>query len=158
MSTKIKIQGKRVRETTLEHIRRVNSMLIVCANVLLRKAINHDSTKLEEPEVGIFEKFGNAFRDVPYGSPEYYRITNLPEFQEAVKHHHKHNPHHVEFFKEGALGMDLFDIIEMVCDWKAACERNPGGLLEYHIKVNFERFNIPVDLQKVILNTLKTLK
>jgi hypothetical protein len=38
-----------------------------------------------------------------------------------------HNSHHPEHYgNRGISGMDLFDVVEMMCDWMAAARRNPA--------------------------------
>ncbi len=48
--------------------------------------------------------------------------------------------------------MDLFDLVEMVCDWMAVAKRNPedGVKLAY----NVELFGIQDQLAAIIANTL----
>jgi hypothetical protein len=48
--------------------------------------------------------------------------------------------------------MDLFDLVEMVCDWMAAAKRNPqdGVKLAY----NVELFGIQDQLAAILANTL----
>lgn len=145
------------REGTLDHIKRVNELLIDVAKEFLDRAVKHDSTKIIEPELSGFDMLDPDFRKLKYGSPEYYDVINKPEVQEAIKHHHSHNSHHTEYYEKGAMGMDLFDLLEMVCDWKAASERNLGSDFEEHMKYNFERFNIPPDLQVILANTIRRL-
>jgi hypothetical protein len=41
----------------------------------------------------------------------------------AIQHHYKANSHHPEFYDNGVEGMSLFDVLEMLLDWKAATER-----------------------------------
>jgi len=42
----------------------------------------------------------------------------------AIEHHYKNNRHHPEHFNNGIDEMNLVDLIELLCDWKAASERN----------------------------------
>jgi len=153
----IDIMNKSVRETTLEHIRRVNELMKESAVIILNRGSKHDESKLSEPEAFGFESLGNDFRKFKYGSEEYYKKVNDPRFQEAVKHHHMVNRHHIEHFKNGIKDMNLFDIIEMICDWKAASERQENSVFEEHIQVNFYRFGIPDEYKNMIINTAKAL-
>jgi len=57
----------------------------------------------------------------------------------------------------GLEGMDLLDIVEMFCDWKAATERHADGDLSKSIQHNEKRFNINQQLVKIFKNTQKNL-
>jgi hypothetical protein len=48
--------------------------------------------------------------------------------------------------------MDLFDLVEMVCDWMAAAESYPGS--EVKLAYNVGLFGIEPQLASVIANTL----
>jgi hypothetical protein len=72
----------------------------------------------------------------------------------AREHHYSKNRHHPEFHKEGIDGMDLFDLIEMLVDWKAATERNKNGNIRKSIDINTERFKISPQLKKILENTV----
>jgi hypothetical protein len=69
-----------------------------------------------------------------------------------LAHHYAANSHHPEHYKEGIAGMDLFDLVEMFCDWKASAERNPadGVKLEYNVR----QFDISPQLAAILANTL----
>jgi hypothetical protein len=88
---------------------------------------------------------------VPYGSPEYEAVVERA--RPALEHHYRHNSHHPEHYgPAGLAGMDLFDLVEMVCDWMAAAERHPGdGVKLAH---NVGLFGIEPQLASVIANTL----
>ncbi|MFI0461461.1 MAG: DUF5662 family protein [Ilumatobacteraceae bacterium] len=54
-------------------------------------------------------------------------------------------------------GMSLLDLVEMLCDWKAAGERHTNGSMERSLVVNKERFKISEQLQSILENTAKEL-
>lgn len=54
---------------------------------------------------------------------------------------------------QGVNGMSLFDVVEMLCDWKAAGERHTDGSIERSLIVNRQRFGISDQLQAILLNT-----
>ena len=67
--------------------------------------------------------------------------------------HYSRNSHHPEFYGErGIAGMDLFDLVEMLCDWMAAAQRNPsdGVRLDYNVAA----FGIGAQLAEILANTL----
>jgi len=72
----------------------------------------------------------------------------------AVDHHYEMNRHHPEHFADGIDGMNLLDIVEMLCDWKAATLRHKDGDLRKSIETNAVRFKISPQLKRIILNTI----
>lgn len=53
----------------------------------------------------------------------------------------------------GINGMDLFDVIEMFFDWKAATERMASGDIGKSIEINRTRFNMSPQLARIFRNT-----
>lgn len=51
-------------------------------------------------------------------------------------------------------GMDLFDLIEMFMDWKAATERHDDGDILKSIEINKERFGISEQICEIFRNTI----
>jgi hypothetical protein len=54
-------------------------------------------------------------------------------------------------------GMSLLDLVEMVCDWKAASERTKQGSIEQSLAHNINRFGIDPQLASILYNTVKEL-
>jgi len=138
------------RADTMEHIRRVQELADYMIEMLLRQVEDHDVSKLESPEKEIFDEFTPKLKDMTYGSDEYKSC--LASMKPALDHHYARNTHHPEFFG-GVDGMDLLDIIEMFCDWKAATERHADGSLEKSIGINAKRFGISPQLEAIFRNT-----
>lgn len=61
-----------------------------------------------------------------------------------------------EDFKPGINGMDLFDLIEMFLDWKAAGERHNGDIFK-SIEINKDRFKMSDQLAQIFRNTAMKL-
>ena len=53
--------------------------------------------------------------------------------------------------------MDLFDLIEMFFDWKAATERHNDGDINKSIEINKERFKMSDQICDIFKNTAKRL-
>lgn len=49
--------------------------------------------------------------------------------------------------------LDLFDLIEMLFDWKASSERHNNGNILKSIEINAGRFEISPQLAKIFENT-----
>lgn len=138
-------------QDTLSHIRRVQRLLTKFVFFLLCRSIEHDKSKLEEPERSGFEAMNRVKEiEIDYGSDEYYAL--LKSNQDTIKHHYAHNRHHPEFHGNGVKGMNLIDLTEMLCDWKAASERYDGDIRE-SVAHNVERFGISEQLAAILLNT-----
>jgi len=53
--------------------------------------------------------------------------------------------------------MNLFDIVEMFCDWKAASERQHNGNLLTSISKNANRFGLSPQLVNIFENTARIM-
>ncbi len=76
----------------------------------------------------------------------------------AIEHHNRHNAHHPEHHKDGIRGMNLLDLLEMLCDWKAATMRHGDGGIYTSLEINAERFGYSDELKKILLNTVKIIE
>lgn len=141
---------------TLKHIRKVNEHILVFNQEMLRRAVVHDNSKLESPEKEIFDKFTPELEKVKYGSDEYKAL--LKKIAPALEHHYKHNSHHPEATARGIDGMDLFDVVEMFCDWLAATERTKEGNIFLSLEINKSRFKMSDQLYNILFNTAKKFK
>jgi hypothetical protein len=136
---------------TLAHIDRVHHFLTRMAAALADRAEAHDDSKRVEPEKSAYDRAVPEMRKHPYGSPGYKAATEL--LGPALEHHFEHNSHHPEHYPEGIEGMDLIDLVEMLCDWRAAAERPPGNGT-VRMDVNRERYGIEPQLASILENTL----
>lgn len=139
------------RQDTLDHIFRVRDLMEVIINELAMRALEHDRSKLQEPEKSLFDRCTPLLRSLEYGSPEY--MSALDDLGPALEHHYQNNRHHPEYFAAGTISMNLIDIIEMLADWKAASERVPDGSLKKSLPINIERFSIAPPLGAILYNT-----
>lgn len=138
---------------TLEHIKRVSELLGQGAIELVRRGNIHDTSKLNSPEKELFDKYTPMLKDTTYGSEEYKGY--LKELKVALDHHYENNSHHPEHYENGVNDMDLFDLFEMLMDWKAATERHEDGDIMKSIDINQERFKIDPQLSQIFRNTVK---
>lgn len=169
---------------TLEHISKVQGYMQAAAANLLTRATVHDQSKLESPEKEAFDRVTERLRGLTYGSPEYK--ASLAELGPALDHHYAHNSHHPQHYMtwvcngcfqtfevepkwchvcgytqltpEPTVGrMSLFDVLEMLMDWKAAGERHADGSIERSLKINKDRFKISDQLQSVLEATAREM-
>lgn len=140
---------------TLRHIERVRNLLNICIVELLRRSELHDQSKLEHPEVAAFTQYTPQLAKSTYGSPEYQQF--LEAMKPTLQHHYANNRHHPEHYKNGVDDMNLIDVMEMLCDWKAASERHNDGNIRKSIEVNANRFGLSPQLVKILENTADIL-
>ena len=140
----------------IHHISEVSENLLAMKSDLERRAIVHDRSKLEALEFDSFVKTRPQFKKVDYGTKEYQECVNL--IKPAIDHHYKNNRHHTAFHKNGFADMNLLDILEMLADWKAASRRSPNLTFKDSLPRAFNKYKIPENMQRHILNTLQYLK
>lgn len=143
-------------EDTKEHIRRVRFYLVKCINEFSARAYNHDRDKIEDPvEKRLFDEYTPKLRDCTYGSDEYKEF--LKGLKEGLDIHYKNNRHHPEHFENGIKDMNLIDLLEMICDWKAASERHADGDVYKSLVINKQRFGYSDELYNILKNTVDFL-
>ena len=144
------------RVETQKHIEKVRKYIRFFTDKLTTRGEVHDASKLEPPEIQLFAEHTENLNKIEYGSEEYK--NELAELAPALEHHYSHNRHHPEYHKEGISGMNLLDVTEMLCDWKASSERQKNGNLLKSIEINAERFNIDKQLMQILINTAQLLE
>lgn len=140
---------------TMRHIERVRNLLNRFAVALLRRGELHDQSKLEPPEVAMFTEMTPKLAALTYGSSEYEECRK--HLGTALSHHYAKNRHHPEHHKQGVDDMNLLDLVEMFCDWKAAGERHNDGNILQSIEKNADRFRLSPQLVRLLENTAKLL-
>ena len=116
-----------------KHKHAVMRHLSNCAKSLLDRGTYHDDSKLLAVEYASYVEpvWRLNTEDIEYGSEEYEKITAA--MGPGWEHHKDTNDHHPEHHG-GIQGMNLFQIVEMLCDWIAASSRNdsdPKKALEF---------------------------
>lgn len=137
---------------TLEHKENVKAFIFKIVGDLLDRAERHDLSKMRNPELETFAEYTPKLKSSTYGSDEYKGF--LKEMGAALEHHYKWNRHHPEFYDNGIKGMNLVDLIEMLCDWKAATLRHDNGDKNKSLEINQERFNYSDDIKNLLQNTV----
>lgn len=151
---------------TRKHIARVSELLGEFAIEMIRRGAVHDKSKFLPEEMvplqmmqGLIDKEGQA----EFGTDEYKRRTAL--LGGMIDSHRRRNSHHPEHYEAqyggdwkdgcGINGMDLFDLVEMFFDWKAASERQGSKSMNLHKAC--ERFNVGPVLTSILVNTANRL-
>ncbi len=150
---------------TRKHIAAVGHYLLSVINRITFRIVDHDSSKMKKHEKPCFDKYTSKLADSTYGSEKYNKF--LKGMAPALEHHYCENRHHPEFHMRtdkyifnmaSALGcMNLIDIIEMLCDWKAATERHKDGDIFKSIELNQKRFRYSNELKDILINTARYL-
>lgn len=144
------------RSDTHEHIAEVRRRMGEIVEDLLQRAQDHDASKLEEPELSMFNEFTPRLAEMEADSPEYQ--VALDEMKKrALHHHYEHNDHHPEHFPNGIADMDLLQVTEMLADWKAASLRHSSGDLGRFIEHAAGRFGYGEEFKRLLLNTAHNL-
>ena len=138
------------RANSLAHIHAVRDHVGVFITAMLRRAQAHDASKFSPEEKPIFDEVFPMLKGVSYGSPEWNAA--IERAAPALSHHYKCNSHHPEHYTNGIAGMDLFDLVEMLCDWMAAAQRNPSDGVR--LDLNVRAFGIEPQLASILSNTL----
>lgn len=140
---------------TFKHIAVVRGFLMRVVRSIILRAEAHDLSKLESPEKEVFDEFTPKLAESTYGSDEYKEF--LKGMGVALQHHYQVNSHHPEHYPNGILGMSLLDLVEMLCDWKAATMRHNNGDILRSVELNQARFGYSDELKQIFLNSIKEL-
>ncbi len=173
-------------EETQKHISRVQSLMGLMITELFLNAGMHDESKINSMEKEYFDKYTPKLAGCTYGSEEYKQF--LKELKPALDHHYEENRHHPEHYtkyvcngcfteykkeypsvcpgcgysqfqkEEDISQMTLIDLIEMLCDWKAATERHKDGDIIKSLEINKNRFLISQQLSSILYNTVEYFK
>lgn len=153
MESNLSVDEQATNYHTMRHIEMVRNNLNAFVKELLDRGEQHDQTKLDHPEVEAFKEHTPELADLKYNSPEY--LANLKRLDKVLVHHYARNRHHPQHWKNGINDMNLFDIVEMFCDWAAASKRQTDGNLLKSVEENANRFGISPQLAKIFENTAK---
>lgn len=138
---------------TCKHKQEVLKNMNIITQELSKRAITHDDSKLEEPEASGYAHYTSKLAGLTYGSDEYKKC--LEQMKPTIEHHYKYNRHHPEHHENGIKDMNLVDIVEMLCDWAAACKRHNDGNIYNSIEINQKRFGYNDELKQILINTVK---
>ena len=111
---------------------------------LKEREIMHDISKFQQDEFDGFSELDSAEVFKLYGTDEYKKKISK---NEGIKLHYSRNSHHPEFYNNSDntytfLNIDFMsflDVLEMVIDWKSACETYSTNF-EDSLKFSIERF------------------
>lgn len=139
------------------HIKRAQSRMHAVIERLIARALDHDRSRMEEPELSGFLAMEAAIRgEMAYGSPEYKEAIAASRM--ASELHYSNNAHHPEHYREGVSGMSLLDILIWLADCKAGSETvSNGGMLD-SLEYLRNRYAIGNQLYSILQSTIKELE
>lgn len=140
------------RFDTEAHQMMVGAVMQTLIHELIVRRETHDASKLEEPEKSMYDTFRPRLKELAVDSPEYKE--SLAAMGEGLKHHYAANRHHPEHFEYGVDGMNLVDVIEMVCDWYVSAR---AGRRPFNAEYIRTRFGISSQLMNIINNTMAAI-
>ena len=148
----------KLMRTIHEHRDRVAFYLNQIVRELLERSLNHDESKFGPEEFPVYAKAIDKFETHHFGTPGYVEAKN--SIASATKHHYEHNRHHPEHYSDGIAGMDLVDLIEMLCDWKAATlnHKDVPGNMAKSMEFGIRQYKISPQLAKVLYNTIQNYR
>ena len=175
------------RLETLKHINQVRKLIKQFNEELYYRGRSHDTSKLESPEREIFDEYTPKLKNTTYGSIQYKEYLRemkvaLDHHYAENRHHPEHfsktykcedcgsiyagfqdecdTCKHLDSLKRvcDISKMNLVDIIEMICDWKAATMRHADGDIKRSIEINKKRFGYGDELEAILLNTVGLLE
>jgi len=140
---------------TQKHQFQVYRILLGVIEEFHKRILSRDQSKLLPSEADIFTEFTPKLKNSTYGSDEYNGF--LKEMKVGLDNHYAESRHHPEHYKDGIDGMNLVDVLEMLCDWKAATMRHDDGNIYRSLEINRERFGISDQLLTILQNTVDDL-
>ena len=141
-------------KNTIEVYESFNKPSLEIISDLSCAAIEHDESKLIEPEKSGFIAAKKHLSELVYGSGEYFNYIKEGPLSKIIKLHYAENEHHPEHYPNGIAGMSIVDIIEMFCDWEAATHRMKDGNILDSIEINSKRFRITESLKQILINSV----
>lgn len=141
------------RPDNYAHIAQVRGLMLAAVNDLIRRAHEHDASKIEGEELAIFDAITPELRRHEYGTPEYKTAA------EKARAHvvNPANDHHPECHADGIHGMHLGQLLELCCDWIAASRRNPNGDVITSLAINADRFGYGPEFEGILRRTIQWL-
>jgi len=138
---------------TEQHIARVRKRIFEFTDEMVARAYRHDLSKYVEPEKSAIDRVRPQLKQLEFGTPEYKELKRA-----FSDHHYKINDHHLEYFENGIEGMGLLQIVEMLCDWKAATETHgPDDNIYNSIDIICKQHEINDTLKNIFVNTAKQM-
>lgn len=147
-----------------KHIARVRELLGSFAIEMIKRGDRHDASKFTPEELEPLQRLQDLIDregQAQFGTDEYKRRTDM--LGNMIIYHRQRNSHHPEHYEfevggeymHGINGMDLFDLVEMFYDWKAASERGESSTM--NLAAACDKYKIDGPLRAILFNTAERL-
>ena len=144
-----------------EHNRSVGQQVIQVCNQLIDRALIHDDSIFTDEDLKLVIQEKKELMDLV--AQGYSR--NSPQQQNHRKKwkpllgekHYSLNRHHIQYHDGGINGMNLIDLIEMLCDWYVATKENNRDI-DKSIRENVQEHKIDSQLSRILKNTVREMK
>lgn len=141
------------KQDTMEHKKQVSAIMQIVIDNLTKRMNDHDNSKLSSPEKEKYDECIPLIKQTVFGTPEYKDAVS--KLGDALGHHYRNNDHHPEYHGEhGVIAMDLLQLIEMICDWRASAKRDNRDWIESFHYCCDEKYHIQEPLKRVLFTTI----
>jgi hypothetical protein len=158
------VNTDRAAVITYKHIARVRELLGSFAIEMIKRGDRHDASKFTPEELEPLQRLQDLIDregQAQFGTDEYKRRTDM--LGNMIIYHRQRNSHHPEYYEfeqgggfvDGIKGMDLFDLVEMFYDWKAASERGESSTM--NLAAACDKYKIDGPLRAILFNTAERL-
>lgn len=127
----------------------VNWYILTFGARLWWRGQTHDLSKYGPYEASVYARVLPRLRAA---EPEEYEEA-VDDLGRALKHHYAANSHHPEHYEHGVRQMDLWELVEMWCDWRAAVRGHSGRDLIESIRKAQDRYELDQQLVHLFVNT-----
>lgn len=136
----------------LEHKANVEKVMKPLIDDLVKRAAEHDNSKLVSPEKEGYDSLVPELRAAKYGSAQYNKIRK-DMMELCLSHHYEVNRHHPEHFENGIMDFTIVDLVEYFVDTFAASLKSDTDYSE-GVKINADKHNLPDALVQIFINTV----
>lgn len=150
---------------TRKHQQLVQEKMLLCVKRIIDKASSHDKSKLSNQEKPYYidPVWELNTGNIEYGSEQYKEACK--KMGQGANHHQLHNDHHPEFFEIFAVqtlndpirAMDIFALLEMLCDWIAASKRKGNNPL-LALDILKKKYKINEQLEAILRNSVAIIE
>lgn len=140
----LEFASKLVRyKTDVQHV--IHQM----SSILNERAVTHDQSAFNQMEMQ------NAFIAINAEGKNPIDTQQLLTTVQDI--HFASNPHHPEYHENGVRDMSIFDILELMADWKITSRAKVNTTFDQYLNEQFAVYDVPEYVQSIIRQTAKQL-
>lgn len=143
---------KNFNESLAEHRTEYGKYTNVLIHILLDMVKNHDKTKItNKEEHDAYEDMYNIAEKCGKDSVEYKELRE--NYASIIEGHNKTNRHHPEFFTGKENEMNLFDLMEILIDWKLDCDEDGEDVHNFITNKMQKEYHMSDDIINLFITT-----